>query len=118
MGCGLLLIGLGGLQPNITAAEFGLAMTGLGLGVGSGPLSAMAVGNVAAARGRHGGRAHQRGPHRGRDDRGCDAGACYAAARRRSAWAVVVDDRGQPRSVRRRRHRLDSDTTAAAAGRI
>jgi len=50
MGCGLLLIGLGGLQPNITAAEFGLAMTGLGLGVGSGPLSAMAVGNVAAAR--------------------------------------------------------------------
>ncbi|WP_426443484.1 MFS transporter [Bradyrhizobium genosp. P] len=50
MGTGLLLIGLGGLQPNIAAAEFGLAMTGLGLGLAAGPLSAMAVGHVAAAR--------------------------------------------------------------------
>jgi hypothetical protein len=50
MGIGLLLIGAGGLQPNIAPAEFGLAITGLGLGLGSGPLSAMAVGHVAAAR--------------------------------------------------------------------
>lgn len=50
MGIGLLLIGLGGLQPNIATAEFGLAITGLGLGLGSGPLSAMAVGHVATAR--------------------------------------------------------------------
>jgi EmrB/QacA subfamily drug resistance transporter len=50
MGTGLLLIGLGGLQPNISAAEFGLAMTGLGLGLAAGPLSAMAVGHVIAAR--------------------------------------------------------------------
>ncbi|KJC47768.1 MFS transporter [Bradyrhizobium sp. LTSP885] len=50
MGIGLLLIGLGGLQPNLTLAELGLAVTGLGLGLGSGPLSAMAVGHVSAAR--------------------------------------------------------------------
>ncbi|VIO68074.1 Multidrug resistance protein Stp [Bradyrhizobium ivorense] len=50
MGIGLLLIGAGGLQRNIAPAEFGLAITGLGLGLGSGPLSAMAVGHVAAAR--------------------------------------------------------------------
>lgn len=50
MGAGLLMIGLGGLQPDIALAEFGLAMTGLGLGLAAGPLSAMAVGDVAAAR--------------------------------------------------------------------
>jgi hypothetical protein len=38
------------MQPDITLAEFGLAITGLGLGLAAGPLSAMAVGDVAAAR--------------------------------------------------------------------
>ncbi|WP_143201580.1 MFS transporter [Bradyrhizobium sp. NAS96.2] len=50
MSAGLLMIGLGGLQPNIALVEFGLAITGLGLGLAAGPLSAMAVGDVAAAR--------------------------------------------------------------------
>ncbi|MGY4316545.1 DHA2 family methylenomycin A resistance protein-like MFS transporter [Bradyrhizobium sp. JR3.5] len=50
MGGGLLMIGLGGLRPDIALAEFGLAITGLGLGLAAGPLSAMAVGDVAAAR--------------------------------------------------------------------
>ncbi|WP_407168238.1 MFS transporter [Bradyrhizobium sp. ORS 111] len=50
MGLGLLLIGVGGLQPDILPAEFGLAMTGLGLGLAAGPLSAMAVGHVTATR--------------------------------------------------------------------
>lgn len=49
MGVGLLMIGLGGLQPDMALAEFGLAITGLGLGLAAGPLSAMAVGDVAAA---------------------------------------------------------------------
>lgn len=50
MGLGLLMIGLGGLQPDIALAEVGLAVTGLGLGLAAGPLAAMAVGDVAAAR--------------------------------------------------------------------
>ncbi|MDH2385580.1 MFS transporter [Bradyrhizobium sp. CER78] len=50
MSAGLLMIGLGGLQPNIALAELGLAITGLGLGLAAGPLSAMAIGDVAAAR--------------------------------------------------------------------
>lgn len=50
MSAGLLMIGLVGMQPDITLAEFGLAITGLGLGLAAGPLSAMAVGDVAAAR--------------------------------------------------------------------
>lgn len=50
IGCGLLLIGLSANQPSIVAAEIGLAMTDLGMGLATGPLMGAAVGTVAAAR--------------------------------------------------------------------
>ncbi len=49
-GCGLLLIGLSAHQISITLAETGLALTGLGMGLATGPLMGTAVSAVAAAR--------------------------------------------------------------------
>lgn len=49
-GCGLLLIGLGAHQSSVLPAELGLALSGLGMGVTTGPLMGEAVGAVAAAR--------------------------------------------------------------------
>jgi len=50
MGGGLLLIGLSASQTTIILAEVGLALTGLGLGLATGPLAGAAVGAVAATR--------------------------------------------------------------------
>jgi EmrB/QacA subfamily drug resistance transporter len=50
IGCGLLLIGLSADMPTILWAETGLALTGLGMGLATGPLMGAAVGSVAAAR--------------------------------------------------------------------
>jgi EmrB/QacA subfamily drug resistance transporter len=50
IGCGLLLLGLSADLPSILPAETGLALTGLGMGLATGPLMGAAVGAVAAAR--------------------------------------------------------------------
>ena len=50
IGCGLLLIGLTAGSASIVAAEIGLALTGVGMGMATGPLMELAVGAVAAAR--------------------------------------------------------------------
>ncbi len=50
IGVGLWLIGFSADQPSIIPAEFGLALTGFGMGAATGPLMAAAVGSVAAAR--------------------------------------------------------------------
>jgi EmrB/QacA subfamily drug resistance transporter len=50
IGCGLLLIGLTAHSDSIFAAEIGLALTGLGMGLATGPLMGAAVGAVVAAR--------------------------------------------------------------------
>jgi DHA2 family methylenomycin A resistance protein-like MFS transporter len=50
IGCGLLLIGMTAHSPTILAAEIGLGLTGLGLGLATGPLMGAAVGAVEAAR--------------------------------------------------------------------
>jgi EmrB/QacA subfamily drug resistance transporter len=50
IGCGLLLIGLTAHATSILAAEIGLGLTGLGMGLATGPLMGAAVGAVAAAR--------------------------------------------------------------------
>src|SRR5699024_5107004 len=50
IGCGLLSIGLSAHHPSIGPAEFGLSLTGLGMGLATGPLMGEAVGAVAAAR--------------------------------------------------------------------
>jgi MFS transporter, DHA2 family, methylenomycin A resistance protein len=47
---GLLLIGLGAHQSSILPAELGLSLTGVGMGLATGPLMGEAVGAVAAAR--------------------------------------------------------------------
>lgn len=38
IGCGLLLVGLTSHHPSILPAEMGLALTGLGMGLATGPL--------------------------------------------------------------------------------
>lgn len=48
--CGLLLIGLTAHRSSIGPTEFGLALTGLGMGLATGPLMGEAVGAVAAIR--------------------------------------------------------------------
>jgi EmrB/QacA subfamily drug resistance transporter len=50
IGCGLLMIGLGAHLASLVPSEFGLAMTGLGMGLATGPLMGVAVGAVASAR--------------------------------------------------------------------
>ena len=50
IGSGLLLIGLTAHSGSIVAAEVGLALTGIGMGLATGPLMDTAVGAVAAAR--------------------------------------------------------------------
>lgn len=50
IGCGLLLIAFGAGGASILPAEFGLALTGLGMGLATGPLMGEAVGAVAVAR--------------------------------------------------------------------
>lgn len=50
IGWGLLLIGLTAYQFSLLSAEIGLALTGLGMGLATGPLMGMAVGAVTATR--------------------------------------------------------------------
>jgi EmrB/QacA subfamily drug resistance transporter len=50
IGIGLLLIALGAGRASLVLAESGLAITGLGMGLATGPLMAAAVGAVAHAR--------------------------------------------------------------------
>jgi MFS family permease len=50
IGCGLLVIGMTAHSASILAAEIGLALTGFGMGLATGPLMGAAVGAVAAAR--------------------------------------------------------------------
>ena len=50
IGSGLILIGATASEPGLAGAEFGLALTGLGMGLATGPLMGTAVGAVPAAR--------------------------------------------------------------------
>jgi MFS family permease len=50
IGLGLLLIAASVHQAGLPATETGLAMTGLGMGIATGPLMGIAVGAVAASR--------------------------------------------------------------------
>jgi DHA2 family methylenomycin A resistance protein-like MFS transporter len=50
IGCGLLVIGLTADWASIAGAEIGLSLTGLGMGLATGPLMEAAVGAVSAAR--------------------------------------------------------------------
>jgi EmrB/QacA subfamily drug resistance transporter len=48
--CGILVIGFSAESTTIVAAEFGLALTGLGMGLVTGPIMGQAVGAVPAPR--------------------------------------------------------------------
>jgi EmrB/QacA subfamily drug resistance transporter len=50
VGVGLLLIGMTAARPSLVFAEIGLALTGVGMGLATGPLMGEAVGAVPAAR--------------------------------------------------------------------
>jgi EmrB/QacA subfamily drug resistance transporter len=50
IGCGLLTIGLTADRASLVLAEIGLTLTGLGMGIATGPLMGVAVGAVSAAR--------------------------------------------------------------------
>jgi MFS transporter, DHA2 family, methylenomycin A resistance protein len=50
IGCGLLVIAATAHAPSIIGAEIGLALTGLGMGLATGPLMDSAVSTVGAAR--------------------------------------------------------------------
>lgn len=50
IGLGLLLIAIGAALSSFPAEEVGLTLTGLGMGIATGPLMGIAVGAVAAAR--------------------------------------------------------------------
>jgi EmrB/QacA subfamily drug resistance transporter len=50
VGVGLLLIGMTAARPSLVFAEIGLALTGIGMGLATGPLMGEAVGAVPAAR--------------------------------------------------------------------
>jgi len=50
IGCGLLIVGVSAGSPSLLGAEIGLMLTGLGMGLATGPLTGVAVGAVTAAR--------------------------------------------------------------------
>jgi MFS family permease len=50
IGLGLLLIAIGATLSSFPAEEIGLTLTGLGMGIATGPLMGIAVGAVAASR--------------------------------------------------------------------
>lgn len=50
VGIGMLLIGTTAARPSLVFAEIGLALTGIGMGLATGPLMGEAVGAVPAAR--------------------------------------------------------------------
>jgi hypothetical protein len=50
IGCGLLIISASAGSVSLLGAETGLILTGLGMGLATGPLTGVAVGAVAAAR--------------------------------------------------------------------
>src|SRR5208283_4487204 len=50
IGCGLLMIAATASTAGLEGAEIGLALTGLGMGLATGPLMGAAVGAVPAAR--------------------------------------------------------------------
>jgi EmrB/QacA subfamily drug resistance transporter len=50
IGCGLLAVGASAGSPSLVGAEIGLMLTGLGMGLATGPLTGVAVGAVSAAR--------------------------------------------------------------------
>ena len=50
IGCGLLVIGLSADRTSLAAAETGLMLTGVGMGLATGPLMGAAVGSVPAER--------------------------------------------------------------------
>jgi EmrB/QacA subfamily drug resistance transporter len=50
IGCGLLTVGVSAGSVSLIGAEIGLMLTGLGMGLATGPLTGVAVGAVSAAR--------------------------------------------------------------------
>jgi hypothetical protein len=50
IGCGLLSVGVSAGSASLIGAEIGLMLTGLGMGLATGPLTGVAVGAVSAAR--------------------------------------------------------------------
>jgi EmrB/QacA subfamily drug resistance transporter len=50
IGCGLLTVGVSAGSASLLATEIGLMLTGLGMGLATGPLTGAAVGAVSAAR--------------------------------------------------------------------
>jgi hypothetical protein len=50
IGCGLLTVGVSAGSASLLAAETGLMLTGLGMGLATGPLTGVAVGAVSATR--------------------------------------------------------------------
>jgi MFS transporter, DHA2 family, methylenomycin A resistance protein len=50
IGCGLIMIGATASMTGLVGAEVGLALTGLGMGLATGPLMGAAIGAVPAAR--------------------------------------------------------------------
>jgi DHA2 family methylenomycin A resistance protein-like MFS transporter len=50
IGCGLLTVGVAAGSASLIGAETGLMLTGLGMGLATGPLTGVAVGTVSAAR--------------------------------------------------------------------
>jgi hypothetical protein len=50
IGCGLLTVGASAGSASLAGAEIGLMLTGLGMGLATGPLTGVAVGAVSAAR--------------------------------------------------------------------
>jgi MFS family permease len=50
IGCGLLTVGASAASSGLLGAEIGLMLTGLGMGLATGPLTGLAVGAVPAAR--------------------------------------------------------------------
>ncbi|MGA7799303.1 MAG: MFS transporter [Gammaproteobacteria bacterium] len=50
IGCGLMVLGLTADAASVAAAELGLSLTGLGMGLATGPLMGVAVSSVSARR--------------------------------------------------------------------
>lgn len=50
IGCGTMITGLGAKEHDLAVTELGLILTGIGMGLATGPLFGLAVGSVSASR--------------------------------------------------------------------
>jgi hypothetical protein len=115
IGSGLLLIGLSANQTTIVVAEIGLALTGLGMGLATGPLMGAAVGDSPCDPLWNCRRTNQRSPNDRCHDRGCHSWYGVRLGARRPRRSAPVDAHWRSGTDHVRRGGMENDPIGDAS---